>query len=73
MAIVPATALAHGPGSHGARGIALLPVTVFGAGMLVLATGLYLGTRDDTEAIYANAGIAIGVAGVLAALALFLF
>lgn len=73
LAVFPANALAHGGhASHGTRGISMVPITVFGAGMLVLITGLYLDSRGDVADGYANAGIAIGVIGSLAAIGLFL-
>jgi hypothetical protein len=73
LAMLPADVLAHsGHTTHGTRGISTVPITVFGAGMLVLVTGLYLDSRGDVSDGYANAGIAIGVVGLLAAVGLFL-
>jgi hypothetical protein len=74
LAVLPAQALAHGGhANHGARGISAVPITVFAAGMLVLVTGLYLDSWEDVADGYANAGIAIGILGLLAAIGLFLF
>jgi hypothetical protein len=69
VSTLPAVALAHADhASHaGPTGIPLLPLAVLASGLLVLGTGLYLGTRNDVENVYADAGIALGVGGLLAA------
>jgi len=71
--LVTSPALAHGAhATHGSREVSSLHIALFGSGMLVLATGLYLDSRDDVAASYANAGLVIGVGGLLAAVGLFL-
>jgi len=74
VALLPAVAVAHGGhATHSQREISLLPITVFGASLLVLGAGLFLDSRPDVAGAYATAGIAIGVGGLLAAISLFLF
>jgi len=54
-------------------GVPALPLALFASGLLVLATGLYLDQRDDVEPKYADAGVFLGVGGILTAIGLFLF
>ncbi|MFC7131789.1 MULTISPECIES: hypothetical protein [Salinibaculum] len=70
VATVPATALAH---TGHARGISTLPLAVFGVSVLMLLTGFYLDSRADVGDAYGLAGVFLGIAGLLAAIGLFLF
>jgi hypothetical protein len=51
----------------------VLPVAIFGVSLGIVGVGLYLDVRDDVEDAYADAGVFIGVAGVLIGIGLFLF
>jgi len=47
-----------------------IPAAVFVAGVLFLGAGVYLLRREDVAMGYANAGISLGVLGILGSIAL---
>ena len=47
-----------------------IPAAVFVAGVLFLGAGVYLLRREDVAIGYANAGLGLGVLGILASIAL---
>jgi hypothetical protein len=49
-----------------------LPLAVLFSGLLVFGSGLYLAAREDVGRAYAVAGVGLGLAGVAAALGLYL-
>jgi len=65
-------AVAHS-GHTAHDGPPVVSLALFASSLLVLGTGLYLDRRDDVEPKYADAGVLLGVGGLLVALALFLF
>jgi len=47
-----------------------IPAAVFVAGLLFLGAGVYLLRRQDVDVTYANAGLGLGVLGILGSIAL---
>lgn len=56
---------------HSTHGIdPVVPSAVFLAGLLFLGAGIYLDRREDVEAVYADAGVALGVLAVIGSISL---
>lgn len=65
--------LAHTTGTEHQETPSLLPPTVFLAGVLVLGTAVVLDHYEELTRRQANAGVGVGVVGVLAGIALLFF
>ncbi|WP_302082536.1 hypothetical protein [Salinibaculum rarum] len=49
-----------------------LPLVLLFSGLFIFGSGLYLAAREDVGRVYAIAGVGLGLAGVAAALGLYL-
>ena len=68
------TASAHGGEGHTSHSNQSDPLALalLFSGLLVFGAGLYLTTQEDVDRLYAITGIGLGLAGLVAALGLYL-